>query len=478
MINLKHEKMLGFFRKICSIPHISYHTDELRDYIENFAITRHLDYYKDDFGNILVYKDASEGYENHDTVILQGHIDMVAASKNPEYDLVNSPVIIDEEAYNTGIMKACGTTLGADDGIAVAYMLAILDDDSLRHPGIEALFTTNEEVGLTGASYFDCSKLKGRRILNLDSEEEGVFLTGSAGGIRVDSFINLSQEVVFGEEINIKITGLKGGHSGDKIGTGRASANSLMLRLINALMDETDIAIHSVRGGTVDNAIANECECLIIAKDPDEVSQFCLEFEKSIIQEYFGIEDNISILVGLNGTTEKNCIQRDCSAKIKMLFSSLPQGVIARNAEDVFLVETSLNLGILDISSTVIKYVYLVRSSYESAKLKAASDIRNITEGLMGKSRFSGNYPGWSYNPESELRSLIGNVYTKQTGKNPVFKTIHAGLECGIFYNALNNPDIVSYGPDIHDIHTAGEWFEIESAIRVYELTTGLLEIL
>lgn len=474
--NIKSEKVFCFFEDICSIPHVSFHTDKLREYVEKFAIEHGLRYVKDESGNIVIYKAASEGYENHDTVIIQGHLDMVGAKEeNSSHDFLNDPVLIDENAIEHGFITAKGTTLGGDDGIAVAYALAILDDDNLSHPPLEAVFTTNEEVGLLGATDFDCSLLSGRTLLNIDSEDEGVFLMGSAGGMRLDILIPVETVSAEADIVSITISGLKGGHSGDKIGTGRPSANVLMGRVLGEIVDNFDANLISVNGGVVDNAICNKCVAMLAMNGTEGLELFCNELQNILKKEYWGIEDNISVFVGFSEKKTEKIISKADFKKLIMALKSMPQGVIARNPEDSDMVETSLNLGIIKVNTDGINMGYSIRSSVESAKYELADRLRYITEYLGGTITTSGIYPAWTYNPVSRVREIIGEIYKEQTGKEPVMKTIHAGLECGIFYNRIPKLDIVSYGPNIYDIHTFDERMEIESVRRVYELTTELL---
>lgn len=476
MKNLKPEKVFYYFEEICRIPHVSFHTDMIRDYVEKFAVERGFRYVKDESGNIVIYKSASEGYESHDAVIIQGHLDMVGAKEeNSLHDFLNDPIIIDENALEQGIITARGTTLGADDGIAVAYALAILDDDSLAHPPLEVVFTTNEEVGLLGATDFDCSLLSGRVMINIDSEEEGVFLMGSAGGMRLDVSIPVETIPVVSEAVTITVSGLKGGHSGDKIGTGRLSANVLIGRILGAVDDRYEVNLISVNGGVVDNAISEKCVAKLTIKNPEGIEALCDELQNILKKEYIGIEDNISVFVEFSEKYSGNAIDKNSFKKLLMALKSMPQGVTARNPKDISLVETSLNLGIIRVDADGIRMGYSIRSSVESAKYELADRLRYITEYLGGTVNTSGIYPAWTYNPVSRVREVIGEIYKEQTGKEPVMKTIHAGLECGIFYNRIPGLDIVSYGPDIYDIHTYDERMEAESVQRVYELTKELL---
>ena len=476
MKNLKTEKVFYYFEEICRIPHISFHTEAIRDYVEQFAIEHHLRYVKDNNGNIVIYKPASNGYEEHKPVIIQGHLDMVGAKEeNSTHDFLKDPIVIDEDELKKGIITAKGTTLGADDGIAIAYALAILDDDSLMHPSLEVVFTTNEEVGLLGATDFDCSLLRGKTLLNIDSEEEGIFLTGSAGGMRLDVNIPVNTCYVESDMVTITVSGLKGGHSGDKIGTGRPSANVLMGRVLGKISENSGIMVSSVSGGVVDNAISTKCIAKLVCGRPEEIESICGIIQKELVQEYMGIEDNISVSVELSAKYSGNVIDDAGSRKLVMALRSMPQGVMMRNPDCHEMVETSLNLGILNVDTDGIRMGYSIRSSIESAKYELAERIKYITEFLGGTVSTSGIYPAWTYNPVSNVRNIIGEVYKKQTGREPVMKTIHAGLECGIFYNRIPGLDIVSYGPDIYDIHTYDERMETESVKRVYELTVELL---
>lgn len=474
--NIKPKNVFKFFEDICEIPHVSFHTERIRDYVEQFAIERNLKYVKDNNGNIVVYKSASKGYENHDAVIIQGHLDMVGAKEdNIAHDFIKDPILLDEEAIKDGIITAKGTTLGGDDGIAVAYALAILDDNELLHPPIEALFTTNEEVGLLGATAFDCSLLTGKILLNIDSEDEGVFLMGSAGGMRMDVSIPLECVDLEADIITITVYGLKGGHSGDKIGTGRPSANVLMGRVIGKIAEKYDIYPISINGGVVDNAIADKCVARIGIFNPEGIQDFCENIQNTLNEEYLGIEDNISILVGFEEGKSQRVISKSGLNTIIMALKSMPQGVVSRNADDINMVETSLNLGILNVNEDGIRMGYSIRSSIESAKLELAERVEFIAKFLGGEVTRSGIYPAWSYNPVSKVRKLIGAIYKEQTGKEPVMRTIHAGLECGVFYSKIDGLDIVSYGPNLYDIHTFNERMEIDSVRRVYELTIELL---
>ncbi len=475
---LKPANVFGFFEDICSIPHVSHHTGRMTEFLMEFAEKRNLRAVKDDAGNVVIYKDASEGYEDRPTVILQGHTDMVGAKREDcEIDFVNEHIKLNPDTLKDGYVSAIGTTLGGDDGIAVAYELAILDDDSLKHPALEAVFTVDEEVGLLGANAFDTGLLSGKYMLNLDSEDEGIFLTGCAGGLRSDLMLEVGMTEYAGVRTTITISGLLGGHSGNMIGTGRPSANVLMGRLLKSIDEQADFYIESLEGGVVDNAICNKCVAAIVVSedDIDALRSVCDRVEADLRTEYAGIDDGITISAetGESGTfVVANDIGRE---KILCLLRNLPYGVMARSGADVNFVETSLNLGVLRFSDGMFKAGYSIRSSMESAKRNLADRIEYLAEFLGGSYEESGDYPSWPRKTDSKLQEKASEVYESMYGSKPGFATIHAGLECGIFAGSMPKLDIISYGPNMLDIHTFEEKLDIESVARVYEFTVRLL---
>lgn len=475
---LKPANVFGFFEDICNIPHVSHHTEKMTEFLMDFAEKRNLKAISDDAGNVVIYKAASKGYEDRPAVILQGHIDMVgAAEEGYNIDFVNEHIRLDPDTVRDGYVSAIGTTLGGDDGIAVAYALAILDDDSLDHPALEAVFTVDEEVGLLGANVFDTGVLSGKYMLNLDSEDEGIFLTGCAGGLRSDLTIETGMTDYEGTMFTLTICGLMGGHSGGKIGTGRASANILMGRLLKSIDDSVDFYIKSLWGGVVDNAICNKCTAEIVAacESEEAIKAICSRVKADLRNEYAGIDDGIDITVETAGMGTFHVADDIGREKILCLLRNLPYGVIARNAEDINFVETSLNLGVLRFSDGNFTAGYSIRSSVESAKRDLADRIGYLTEFLGGSYEESGDYPAWPRKSNSELQIKVSEIYEDMYGRKPKFTTIHAGLECGIFAGSMPDIDIISYGPDMKDIHTFDEKLDIESVARVYDFTVRLL---
>lgn len=478
---LEPKAVFYYFEEICGIPHVSHHTKEISDYCVDFAKNHGLRYVRDEAGNVIIYKPAAPGYEEHPAVIIQGHLDMVGAkTEGSEHDFLRDPIRLDGEALARGVLTAVDTTLGGDDGIAVAYALAILADPKLKHPAIEAVFTVDEEVGLLGANALDTSALSGRYLLNLDSEVEGSFLVGCAGGLRSDLSLPVHMTEYEGERLEITVCNLTGGHSGSEIGTGRPSANVLMGRLLKEIDDCGDFYLEWLNGGVVDNAIAPKCTARIVCgpEDTQEIKAACDRLCSNLRTEYAGIDDNITILCSRLDSGVYSVADDIGREKILCLLRNLPYGVMARNAKDISLVETSLNLGILRFEDGVLRAGYSIRSSFESAKRDLADRIGFLAEFLGGEYKESGDYPAWPFKPGSKLCETAGGVYREMYGREAKFETIHAGLECGIFAGRMPGLDIISYGPSMKNIHTFDEQLDISSVKRVYEFTLRLLEAL
>lgn len=474
--NLQPERVFYYFEEICNIPHVSHHTERLSQYCEDFAKTHNLEYTRDALGNVIINKPATPGYENVPGVILQGHIDMVGA-KRPEstHDFLNDPI---ELVVDGDWIKAKDTTLGADDGVAVAYALAILENNDLKHPRLQVVLTVDEEVGLDGAEGIDESLLDAGYMINLDSDDEGIFLTGSAGGLRTDVTLPVNLTEYEGVQLKIVINNMIGGHSGAEIGTGRPSANVLIGRVLKSYEDGADYYIQSMSGGEVDNAICRECIAYIVTDEEDilAIKSISERVMAELRAEYRGIDDNITISVEVGDKGAYTVADDFGREKILCLLRNLPYGVITRNAENINLVETSLNPGVLRFKDGVFKLGYSVRSSVTSAKRELADRIQFLTEYLGGNYEESGDYAAWTYVPESKLRDTIAKVYEEMYGNKPEFTTIHAGLECGIFSEKIPGIDIVSYGPESKDIHTYMERLSISSTKKAYEFTLKLLE--
>lgn len=473
--NLEPKEVFSYFEEISQVPRPSHKEGKISDYCVEFARKQGLEYYQDGLKNIVMVKEATAGYENVEPVILQGHLDMVC-EKEPgrEIDFENEGLSLKLEG---DYVTAEGTTLGGDDGIALAYALALLSSKSIPHPRLEAVFTVSEEVGMEGATGLDLSMLKGKRLINLDSEEEGYLLTSCAGGLSFQSSLPVVRETKKGILYEVCVSGLQGGHSGQEINRGRANANLLLERLFLALAGKVDYSIASLAGGLKDNAIPREAGArLVVAqKDADVFEALVKKQEKMIAAEYAVTDKNVSLTAKARGEGEERVLSPESLSRVVLLLAGLPNGVQTMSANIEGLVETSLNLGILQLDEKELRLRYAVRSSVQSAKDALEAKLRYITESLGGSCLVNGVYPAWEYRVDSPLRDTMVRVYREMYGKEPVVYAIHAGLECGILVNKIEGLDAVSIGPDMKDIHTTEEKLSISSTRRVWEYLLAVI---
>jgi len=473
--NFQPEKVFEYFEEICSIPHGSFNITKISNYLVEFAKSHSLRCIQDEYGNVIIFKDASEGYEDASPVILQGHMDMVCEKESDcEIDFENDGLDI----YVDGdFIKAHGTTLGGDDGIALAYTLAILDDDTLKHPGIEAVFTVNEEVGLLGADSIDMSEIKGNVLLNIDSEEEGYFLTSCAGGLSSNITLPVNRVKRNGVLMELTIEGLLGGHSGAEIHKERANANIVITRIIKALAYEVPVALISLEGGLKDNAIPREAEATFLVPEGCEqmANEVISAVAEEITMEYRVSDPDMTIVHAVTGNGEYDCLDINSLERVMFLMRNIPNGVQHMSMDIPGLVETSLNAGIMKLEANEFKLTSSVRSSVTTRKYELAERINYLCSFLGGEVTVEGDYPAWEYNANSKIREKIKEVYMYLYGEEPEFAAIHAGLECGMFAPKINNMDAISMGPDMFDIHTPKERLSISSTRRVYQFLVQLL---
>lgn len=463
---LKPERVFYYFEKICGIPHGSGNCKALSEYCLSVADKLGLSRITDEYNNVIIKKEASTGFENKPTVILQGHLDMVCEkSDNSKIDFLTQGL---ELKVSGDMISANGTTLGGDDGIAVAMILAILEDKSLKHPKIEALFTTDEETGMFGADGLDATNLSGKTLINIDSENEGVFTVGCAGGARAEIDIPLKKDKINGDCYKISVSGLIGGHSGVEIDKGRLNANVVLGKFLNGL--DNDFNIISIAGGLKDNAISLMSESVICCNE--DLSQKASLFADKIRVD---TDSGLKITVSQTKKFEEGFTTSD-SKKIASFLSTVPNGVIAMSEDIKGLVETSLNLGILETNNSGIHASFAVRSSKNKAKLDLLERLNEVALSFNGTFAQYGHYPAWEYRKCSPLRDKMIEVYEKMYSKKPVVETIHAGLECGILSDKIGGLDAVSIGPDMWDIHTSRERISISSTRRIYEFLCNLLE--
>lgn len=468
-------KMFAMFEKICAIPHGSGNTKKISDFLKEFAHERGHEVIQDKLNNLIIRVKASKGYENEDTIILQGHMDMVCEkTEDCDIDFLSDPLKLKSDGV---YMYAEGTTLGGDDGIAVAYCMAIMDDDTIPHPELEIIFTVDEEVGMDGAQFIDLSTIKGRRLINIDSEDEGIFLTSCAGGQTLTGSIPVKRTEASGLKSVIRIDGLKGGHSGCEIDKGRANSNMLAGRVLLELCKVDGFEVIGINGGLKDNAIprSTEIECVYDSEKKDTIEEIISKLNKEIADEYRTSDPDIKIAVTDAALGEYWVLDKKSRQKAVMLLNNIPCGIQSMSMEIKGLVETSLNPGILTTQEKKIVIVLSIRSSVESTKKYLSCRVAQFIEFLGGKTKVSGDYPGWQYRRDSRLREIFVDCYNEMYGEQPQILAIHAGLECGILAGKLPGLDCISFGPDIPDIHTVAERLDIASAARTYQLLLKVL---
>lgn len=476
---LQPNKVFKYFEEICLIPHGSRNLQQISDYLVDFAKAHELKYRQDEDLNVIIWKDGSKGYEASEPVILQGHMDMVAV-KEADCDKDMEKEGLDLE-INGDYISAKGTSLGGDDGIAVAYTLAVLDDEEMAHPPIEAIFTVNEEIGMLGAATIDVSDLKGRLFMNMDSEDEGVFTVSCAGGASVICKIPYETETVNASVIEIKMTGFAGGHSGVEIIKGRLNANCAMARVLLSLFNEVEMQLVSVNGGEKDNAIAkfSEASVAVLPEELEAAKQIVEDTFAQIKEEYKVTDPDAKLTVNVKEAANIETFTEDTTFAVVTAMVHMPNGVQRMNPEIEGLVQTSLNMGILTTEESEVQMTFAVRSSSETEKQYLIDQLTSLTETLGGNVEIAGPYPGWEYKADSRLREVMVEAYKHlYNGEEPVVEGIHAGLECGIFASKLPGLDAVSFGPQMEHIHTTNEVLSISSTERTWELVVKTLAAL
>lgn len=474
--NLEPKKVFHYFEEICNIPHGSRNTKQISDYLVDFAKAHGLTYYQDELNNVIIIKEASKGYENAEPVIIQGHMDMVCEKeKGCDIDFEKEGLRLYVEG---DFVKAKDTTLGGDDGIAVAYALAILDSDELAHPRLEVVITVDEEIGMLGAIDIDMSMLKGHTMLNLDSDEEGHFLTSCAGGMSMITEIPVKMVSQSGLKMLLTVTGLEGGHSGSEIHKEHGNANILMGRLLKQIMDITPFGIISMDGGLKDNAIPRECNCEILLPEEsaDAVMQVAETLDQAFKNEFCVSDAKVEVLCKKEEVCETKMLDYTSVHKVIFYLRTVPNGVQHMSMMMPGLVETSLNLGILNLKDDMFETVTSVRSSVSTRKEDLKDQVTQLVEMLGGEVTIEGDYPAWEYQPNSKMRDTIAEIYRELFGKEAIFEAIHAGLECGLFSEKIPNLDCVSFGPMNYDIHTPKERLSISSTERMWKLIVEYLK--
>lgn len=473
--NCEPKRVFHYFEEICKIPHGSGNTRQISDYLVQFAKNHDLKYIQDEMNNVVIYKPGTAGYKNAPTVIVQGHMDMVCEKRpDVDHDFTKDGLNLSVEG---DYVSANGTTLGGDDGIAVAYGLALLESDTIAHPPLEVFITVDEEIGLLGAVGFDCSVLKGRRFINLDSEAEGSLWISCAGGLSGISHIPVTRLEAKGEKLTVKISGLMGGHSGAEIDKNRANANSLLGKFLHGLDAKAGYELISVQGGQKDNAITREsiAELLTVKENVEAVKEYAASMQTAWREEYTGTDEGITVTVTEEGEQDAKVLHPTSKEKVVFFLVNVPYGVQKMSGTIKGLVETSTNIGILKTSENEVLGSSSIRSSVETARDALSDKIEYLTEFLGGEYERQGVYPAWEYRKDSPLRDKMVEVYEEMYGQKPNVVAIHAGLECGLFYKKMEGLDCVSLGPDMKDIHTSEEVLSISSTERVWKYLVKVL---
>ncbi|MBR7185056.1 MAG: beta-Ala-His dipeptidase [Clostridia bacterium] len=466
-------RLFRFFEDICAIPHGSRNEAAVADYLVAFAEARGLSWYRDEIENVLISMPGSAGRENEPPVLLQGHTDMVCEKNNDvAHNFLTDPLKL---AVADGKLYAEGTTLGADDGIAVAIMLTVLDGELPSHPPIECLFTSQEEIGLHGAAAFDCSRIHARRMINLDSEADDHAIVGCAGGIRSDMTVQLTRESFRGEALAVTVKGLMGGHSGENIHLGRANANKIMARLLSPLMATDDLHLCTCIGGSKDNAIPRECTALISVSSAEAAAKKILTAAEDIRGEL--VDDDAGFKV-VAEPAEAPAVMLDAVSTRAML---LPMhvaaiGVLAMN-HAVNMVAYSRNMGVvaLEENAPTARITFSSRSAKESQLTQSVEELDALASLVGASFNHHSHYPGWDYAPNSPMRDRYIAVYRKLYGAEPVIQSIHAGLECGLLKNKIPDLDIISLGANLENIHSPAEKMDLASCEKLWKIIAEML---
>ena len=475
LVGLQPASVFGYFEKLCSIPHGSRNTKMISDYLVSFAKEQGIRYVQDEWNNVLMFQEGTCGYEDHLPVILQGHMDMVC-EKDADCTINMDTDGLDISHDGTCVF-ANGTTLGGDNGIAVAYMLALLADKTIPHPPLEIIITVDEEIGMEGAAGVDLSSFKGRTMINLDSEDEGVFTVSCAGGARGTIHLPLQRRVMYGPCVKLSVDGLQGGHSGVEIHKNLANANKIMGELLDRVQKIMPICITKLSGGAKDNAIPRSAQVTLVmlGMNPERINDVIDQLQQEVREKYDEPNaviqgDNVDALGG-------NALTTECTAKVIGLLNAAPNGVQSWSEDIEGLVQTSLNLGVVNLEEE-LTLTFAVRSSVNQEKRELLARLAELAKFYDGSYTEMGDYPAWEYKKDSYLRDTMVRLFTELYNRKPEVVAIHAGLECGMLSEKLQGLDCVSIGPNMHDIHTSREKLEIESTRRTWEFLLQILKAL
>jgi len=468
----KPASVFRFFEEISAIPRGSFNEAGIADYLVNFASQRGLEHWRDEMNNVFIKKPATEGREGEKPLLLQGHTDMVCEKNGDvEHDFLKDPLKL---WLDGKYLRASGTTLGADNGIAVAVMMAMLDGELTSHPALECLFTTAEEVGLNGAHAFDYSLVSADRMINLDSEEQGIVTAGCAGGLRSDLTMTYTAVPFAGVGLRVLVKGLMGGHSGVNINSGRANANKLMGRILAALWEQGAFGISRLEGGSKDNAIPRECEAVLAVADADRAEEVITRVATELAAEMSADDRGFTVICEGCEPEAVMMSERD-TRNVVTLLACVANGVMTMSPHVSGLVEFSRNLGTIRYEDQRLTFVFSSRSSLE-AQLDASIRELDLLAAAVGcQATHYSRYPGWAFSPVSPLRDAYLQAYRALTGKEARVDIIHAGLECGVISSHIPGMDMISIGPDMKDIHSPDEALDLDSVEDFWLLLVDLI---
>ena len=475
LAGLEPASVFGYFEEICGIPHGSGNTRQISDYLVNFAKEHDLKYYQDQADNVILFGEGTCGMEDHPAVILQGHMDMVCEQDADCTIDMNKDGL--DVTHDGQMVFAKGTTLGADNGIAVAMGLAVLADKTIPHPPLEVVITSDEEIGLLGAAALDMSSCKGKKLINLDSEGEGIFTVSCAGGGCGTISLPVERRTVYGPCIRLVVDGLQSGHSGAEIHKNRANANKIMGEFMSRIQNIMPLCLTSLVGGAKDNVIPYSCQATLVAMGIhlERINGIAEQLQAEVREQYD--EPTASVQAYDVDALGGNSLTTESTAKVISLLCAAPNGVQAWSKDIAGLVQTSLNMGVIKLGDR-FNATFSVRSSVNSEKAELFARLQEMANMLGATYSQSGEYPAWEYRKDSELRDTMVQVYTEQFGAEPQVIALHAGLECGLFSEKVEGLDCVSIGPQMHDIHTSHERLEIASVERTWKFLLAVLRAL
>ena len=466
---LAPQEVFRYFKEISDVPRSSSHNEKISAYLVNFAKEHELEYYQDESGNVIIWKDGTPGYENSDMVMIQGHMDIVAEkTEDSTHDFQNDPL---ELVIDGDFLTANKTTLGADDGAAIAMGLALLDSTDIPHPPLEFIATVDEEIGMLGAYALDGSKIRSRKVINIDSEEEGIITVGCAGAVDIFTSFPADKKLVNGVKYKYVVDGLLAGHSGLDIHQERANAGQIVARLFLDAREKAELNIVSINGGRATNVILGKVdgEVIVATSDVKAFEESIAASTEEIKAEYRTSDPGITVSIEAVGEASEEAVDTVCQDNFFKFLVACPTGAEHYSVELKGLVETSHSIGVVKLEDGRLITKSMSRSSVNSRNRLLARKIGIIAEALGAEVEHGSSYGAWEFNNKSDLLDVCINAYKEQYGEEPVVSAMHAGIECGIWAEKVGKVDAVSIGPDMTGVHSVNEELSIPSTERTWQ---------